>query len=78
MEITYEREFEDIADEDDVADMPAEWYDAAIMQLASRLCGPYGITGQRKMEVMGEARDALDMALAGDVEGSMYWRGKDG
>lgn len=71
--VTYERETEDIADLTDVIDIPAEWYDAAVKNLASRLRHAYG-KGQRKQDIVIEAKLALDAALGAGVDGqSVYW-----
>lgn len=67
-EITYEREFEDIADENDTVDFPVEGYDALVLGLAARLRHTYG-KGQRKVDVAIEAKNALDEFLASDTEG---------
>lgn len=76
VEITYEREFEDVTDASDTIDLPAEWYDAVIYGLAARLCGSYGIPDQRRMVMAQEADRAKRMAMANDVEESVYWNNR--
>lgn len=73
--ITYEREFEDIASLNDTIDLPSEWYDVAVKQLAARLVSPYG-SEAAKQRVPVEADTALRMALGHSAAGeSVYWRG---
>jgi len=67
IEITYEREYEDITDEDDVIDIPSEAYDAVILNLAARLAHTYG-SAERKAMVKIDAKAALDTWLASDME----------
>lgn len=72
-EITYEREFEDVTDLAQVIDLPGEWWDVAVKQLASRLLNPYG-SEAAKARVPGEASAALNTALAAGVSGeSVYF-----
>ena len=67
VEITYEREFEDV-DINAAIDLPGEWYDVAVKQLAARLVGPYGSEGA-KQRLPGEAEYALNMALGAGMDG---------
>jgi hypothetical protein len=67
IEITYEREFTDVDINDDI-DLPGEWYDAAVKQLAARLVGPYG-SEAAKQSIKGEAEYALNLALAAGMDG---------
>lgn len=67
IEVTYEREFEDISDEDDTIDLPAEGYDAAVSNLASRLSHTYG-SAEKKQFIHIRAKNALDKWLAADTE----------
>ena len=67
IEITYEREYEDISDEDDVIDVPAEAYDAVVLGLAARLAHTYG-SADRKGMIKADAREALNVWLASDME----------
>lgn len=74
VEITYEREIEDLGINDTI-DLPGEWYDVAVKQLAARLVGPYG-SEAAKQRLPGEAEHALNMALAAGMDGeSVYWHG---
>ena len=66
-EITYEREYEDISDEDDVIDIPAEAYDAVVLNLGKRLTHTYG-SSERKMAIRADAKESLDCWLASDSE----------
>lgn len=66
-EITYEREYEDISDEDDTIDIPVEAYDAVILHLGKRLTHTYG-SAERKMAIRADAKEAFDCWLASDVE----------
>jgi len=71
--ITYERETDDIASIDDIIDVPPEWYDAVVKNLASRLRHAYG-KGKRKADIVAEAYRALNDALGSGVDGqSVYW-----
>jgi hypothetical protein len=68
VEITYEREFEDLA-LTDVIDMPGEWWDATVRQLAARVAPAYA-----KPADQGGADRALALALGASVSGeSVYW-----
>jgi len=67
-QITYEREFEDVSSLNDVIDLPAEWYDAAVKQLAARLAPAYG-SEAAKGRLPAEAAYALNLALAHGMAG---------
>lgn len=67
-EITYEREFEDIASLSDTIDLPGEWYDVAVKQLADRLAPAYGSEASKQRTAMEAAR-ALNTALAAEAAG---------
>lgn len=71
LEITYVRELSDVA-LDAVADIPGEWYDATVYGLASRLSDDFMVNAPN---VMIRAEVALEEALAGDREGSVYFIG---
>jgi hypothetical protein len=72
VEITYEREFEDVAIGDNI-DLPGEWWDVAVLQLASRLVHAYGSEGA-KQSIPMRAEIALNKALGAAVDGeSVYW-----
>lgn len=72
-EITYEREFEDISALTDTIDLPSEWYDVAVKQLAARLVHAYGSEAAKQTMPM-EAEYALNRALASAVTGSVYFQ----
>jgi hypothetical protein len=71
LEITYRREIEDV-DLNDAADVPAEWYDATVYNLASRLMDEYGINNNRVLQM---AMKLEQEALAFDREGSVFFGG---
>lgn len=64
IEITYEREFEDV-DINATIDLPGEWWDAAVFGLAARLSATYGKDGAIKQE----AAYYLNLALASGMDG---------
>lgn len=67
VEITYEREFEDV-DIDDNIDLPGEWWDVAVLQTASRLVHAYG-SEAAKQSIPMRAEMALNKALGASVDG---------
>jgi len=72
VEITYEREFEDVAIGDNI-DLPGEWWDVAVLQLASRLVHAHG-SEAAKQSVPMRAEMMLNRALGAAVDGeSVYW-----
>lgn len=72
VEITYEREFEDVGINDNI-DLPGEWWDVAVLQLASRLVHAHG-SEAAKASIPGRAEMALNKALGAAVDGeSVYW-----
>lgn len=72
VEITYEREFEDV-DINDTIDLPGEWWDVAVLQLASRLVHAHGSEAAKQMIPM-RAEMALNKALGASVDGeSVVW-----
>lgn len=68
--VDYEREFEDV-DLDDAVDVPGEWFDAVVYGLAARLADDYGADPGGK--VMMRAERELELALAADREGSVWF-----
>lgn len=68
LEITYAREILD-ADLDEPADVPTEWYDAVVTNLGYKLSSLFQTN---RPELLGIARDALDLALSFDHEGSIF------
>lgn len=72
VEITYEREFEDV-DINDTIDLPGEWWDVAVLQTASRLVHAYG-SEAAKQSIPMRAEMALNKALGAAVDGeSVYF-----
>lgn len=72
VEITYEREFEDV-DINDTIDPPGEWWDVAVLQLASRLVHAYG-SEAAKQSIPMRAEMAMNKALGASVDGeSVYF-----
>lgn len=63
LEISYEREFDDV-DINATIDLPVEWYDAAVRQLAARLGPAFGVDGMQ-----GLADRALAIALGSGTGG---------
>ena len=72
IEYTYERELEDIAAATDVIDVPGEWWEAVINNLALRLTMDWGVTSPPPL-LSGMARDTLSAALDADREGSFMF-----
>lgn len=73
VKITYEREFDDQTDLDTVPDVPGEWWDALLYNLADRLQDNH--PGIDNPKVTARAGALLDDALAGDREGSIFFGG---
>lgn len=74
LEVTYEAEFEDITDEDDVLPLPGEYWDAVVYNLADRLADDFGVDAPK---VMMRAEKLLNEALAADTEGSVFFMGDE-
>lgn len=72
LEITYTRELEDVsgATAADIIDVPAEWYEAVIYNLADRLADTFMIDAPK---ISLRAATALRDALAFDREESVYF-----
>ena len=68
IEITYEREFEDIAADTDTVDLPVEGYDALVLSIAERLAPAYG-SEQRKLTIKMDAKQARNEFFATAHEG---------
>lgn len=73
LEVTYQRELSDV-DLDDPADIPGEWYDAAVYGLAARLADNFSMDAQR---ITARAEEELRLALANELEGSVYFTETD-
>jgi len=69
LEITYTRELDDPVATDE-PDIPGEWYDAAVYNLAARLTDDYQVDAPR---VVARAEQLLNEALAFDREGSVWF-----
>lgn len=70
VEITYERELEDIASLNDSIDVPGEWWDAVIHSLAARMAESLGLSTAGILAA--RAAEAVQLALAFDHEGSVF------
>lgn len=67
---TYERAIQVPTEAEQTLDMPEEWYDAIIHELARRLIPKFGCSTERAQEIRALAKEFLDQALAFDT--SMY------
>jgi hypothetical protein len=67
--ITYTREIADVV-ASEVADIPAEWYDATVYGLASRLADDFMVNAPN---ITARAERELDLALSFDREGSVWF-----
>lgn len=76
IEITYEREFEDIASANATIDIAYEWYDAVVLNLGASLLNVFP-SPTRTEKVMFDAKEAFDSAVGNDAEDSTYFRGED-
>lgn len=71
VEITYEREIEDIGtDTAQTIDLPYEWYDAAVYGLAARLADDFAVNAPN---VVARAEVEFRSAMAGDQEESVFF-----
>lgn len=73
VEITYDRELEDIANLSDAIDVPGEWLDAVVYNLAARIGET--VPSERTPAVTARARQLLSDAMGFDREGSVYFAG---
>ena len=74
IEYSYTREQEDIASANDVLDMPGEWWEATVYNLAARLLETVPVGGRSQI-VPTRAEMLLREALAFDREDSVYFAG---
>lgn len=77
LEITYERELEDLAgsgDLNDEIDLPGEWWDAAVYQLGERLADDFAVN--LTPQYLMRSQSLLNEALAADREGSVFFGGE--
>ena len=72
IEYTYEREVEDATSLNGVLDMPAEYYEAVIYNLAARLQESIPLVNGNP-RVVPRAQELLREALAADQEGSIFF-----
>lgn len=70
IKITFERESEDITDLNDIPDVPGEWWDAVVYNLADRLADDYNADAPK---VTARAERELSLALGADREGSIFF-----
>lgn len=73
LQITYEREIEDIATLNDTIDMPGEWWDAVVYSLAARLGEDTSAPTLQSLTMRAEV--LLREAGAFDREGSVFFAG---
>lgn len=66
-------EIDDITATTDTLDVPAEWYEAIIYQLARRLCADFPVELQRAAIIKVDAQEFLDLAQSSGRE-SVYFR----
>lgn len=76
LEITYTREINDVA-LDAAADLPGEWWDAAVYGLAARLSDDYDINPTKSATLERKAAIYLDNALRFDREVSVFFASDD-
>jgi len=72
LEITYIREIDDLANLSDTLDVPGEWFDCVVYNLADRLSDDFDI---EKPKVTARAAQLYRDALAFDQEESVYFYG---
>lgn len=72
--ITYERGIKDAADVGATVDMPSEWEEALVYGLADRLADDNGIDTPK---VTARAERELNLVLARDREGSLFFHDED-
>jgi hypothetical protein len=76
VEITYEREIEDQTNLNASPDVPGEWWEAVVYNLAERMLDDFEIEGAiTTQRVMKRAKESLDDALGSDVEESVFFAG---
>lgn len=75
IEYTYERELEDIDDLDAVIDVPGEWWDAVVLNLACRMAETFNTPIPQTTYLRADAE--LMQALGDDQEASVYFGPED-
>ena len=71
---TYERELPDLTSLNSEIDVPGEWWDAVVYNLAARLLETVPV--QANPNLAGRAQYLLDKALANEQEGSVFFAGE--
>ncbi len=74
LQVTYARELADVV-LDSAVDVPSEWWDATVYNLALRLAADFGVN--TPPDVVALSVSTLNDALAGDREGSIYFVGDE-
>jgi hypothetical protein len=77
LEITYQREVEDITSVNDAVDMPVEWYETIVYNLAARCADDFALMGPDIDRVIARAEYLLSEARGFDVEGSVWFGGSE-
>lgn len=68
LRFTYERKLQIMTEAEQTFDVPENWYDAIVYNLALRLIPVYGCAPQRKADLVILAQSSLDMALGFDTD----------
>lgn len=66
LNFSYERELQILTSADDTFDLPADWFDAVVYNLAKRLIPKVGCSVERKTLITDSAKEYLDNALGFD------------
>jgi len=66
--ISFERTIEDVDASTDTLDIPVEWHETVIYNLAARLVDSYTVPSQKQQQIIGKARYFMDMSLGWDQE----------
>lgn len=77
LEITYDRELEDITSLNDVMDMPSEWFQAVVYGLAALMMETVPVRAQDQ-RITARAQLLLQQAGAFDQEASVFFAGEYG
>lgn len=68
LRFTYERKLQIMTEATQTFDVPENWYDAIIYNLALRLIPIFGASQARKIDLQVLAKESLDMALGFDTD----------
>ncbi len=63
---TYERKLQVMLEATQTFDLPEDWYDAVVYNLAKRLISKVGCSQERKADIVSAAQEYLDNSLAFD------------